>query len=151
MLKYHKMTEDEKYMVTGWEYPGEYAIYNLEPYDTQKEKRTGLANLKNNLYSFYDGEEFIGYSNLYEEEYEVYFGIGVHPLYCGKGYGTKLICMTMELSQKLFPGKPLYIEVRMWNERAIKCYEKAGFILVGDPILKTTDIGTSLFYHMRAN
>lgn len=80
MLTYHQTTEAEKYRITAWEYEGEYAIYNATPYAEQKKKGFGFANPLNHFYSFYAGEELVGFINLYEEETEVFFGIGVGPL-----------------------------------------------------------------------
>ena len=56
--------------------------------------------------------------------------------------------MAWDISQRLFPGKPLYLEVRTWNARAVRCYEKAGFRIVGEPIRQTTSAGDGVFYHM---
>lgn len=150
MLSYHKTTEEEKYIITEWKYDGEYAIYNDEPYEEQKKKKFGFGNPKNNHYSFYDGENLVGFINLYEEETEVFFGIGANPEYCGKGYGQQMTKMAREISGQLFPKKPMYLEVRTWNTRAVKCYEKAGFHIVGEPVKQTTSIGEGVFYHMIA-
>ena len=60
---------------------------------------------------------------------------------------TKAACA---LSHELYPGKPLYLEVRTWNTRAVRCYEKSGFHSVGDPIEQTTPIGKGTFFHMVA-
>ena len=111
----------------------------------------GVANPKNILFAFYEGSELVGFTNLYEEDVEVFFGIGVNPVYCGKGYGQKMTKKTIELSHELFPNKSLYLEVRTWNERAVKCYEKAGFRITGDPIVRPTHIGEGVFYHMVAD
>ena len=54
MLEYHKMTEEEKYCIARWKYPGEYAIYNSLSYEEQKKRGFGFANPENHLYSFYD-------------------------------------------------------------------------------------------------
>lgn len=151
MLKHHRLTEDEKYMITQWKYDGDYAIYNDMPYEEQKKKGFGFANPKNVSFAFYDGEKLVGFTNLYEEEREVFFGIGVNPLCCGKGYGQQMTKRTIELSHLLFPKKPLYLEVRTWNTRAVRCYEKAGFKIVGDPIIQTTHLGEGAFYHMTAD
>ena len=53
-----------------------------------------------------------------------------------------------ESSKKLYPNKPLYLEVRTWNTRAVKCYEKAGFRIDGQAYELTTGIGTGTFYRM---
>ena len=42
----------------------------------------------------------------------------------------------------------MYLEVRTWNTRAVKCYEKAGFRIQGEPIRQATPIGEGVFYHM---
>ena len=52
------------------------------------------------------------------------------------------------LSQRLYPGKPMYLEVRTWNTRAVRCYEKAGFRVVGEPVNRVTLSGEGTFYHM---
>lgn len=105
MLEYHRITESEKYLVTEWKYDGDYAIYNNESYDRQKETGFGFANSKNNFFAFYDDDILVGYTNLYEESTEVFFGIGINPLCCEKGYGQQITIKTIELSHKLFPNK----------------------------------------------
>ena len=51
MLEYHKMTEEEKYCIARWKYPGEYAIYNSLSYEEQKKRGFGFANPENHLLS----------------------------------------------------------------------------------------------------
>ncbi len=148
MLTYHKTTEAEKYHITAWQYDGAYAIYNNDAYENQKARGVGFADPRYNFYSFYDGAALVGFINLYEEETEVFFGIGAAPACCGKGYGQQMTRMAWDISQRLFPGKPLYLEVRTWNARAVRCYEKAGFRIVGEPICQTTPAGDGVFYHM---
>ena len=97
------------------------------PYEEQKKRGFGFANPQNRLYSFHDGTKLVGFINLFEEETEVFFGIGVSPKDCGRGYGQQMTRKACEISQRLFAGKPIYLEVRTWNTRAVKCYEKAGF------------------------
>lgn len=148
MLTYHRTTEEEKYAITEWHYEGEYALYDNPPYEEQKKRCAGFANPRNNFYSFYDGAALVGFINLYEKEREVFFGIGVNPNCCGRGYGQQMTRMACEISQSLFPGKPLYLEVRTWNARAVRCYEKAGFRIDGAPIRQTTSLGEGTFYRM---
>ena len=151
MLTYHKTTDAEALDICDWKYEGDYAIYNKVPYEEQVKLHRGFANPENNFYSFFDGEMLIGYINLIEEETEVFYGIGVNPSFCNKGYGQQISKMACELSHQLYPGKPIYLEVRTWNTRAVRCYEKAGFHVIGDPIKKTTPIGEGLFFHMIAD
>ncbi len=148
MFACHPTTEEEKILITEWKYEGEYSVYNAEPYEEQKKKGFGFANPQNHFYSFYDEKKLIGFINLYEEKTEVFFGIGVKPEECGKGYGSQMTETACKISRRLFPGKPLYLEVRTWNQRAVRCYEKAGFHIAGEPIRQTTSAGEGVFYHM---
>ena len=148
MLKYHKTTEEEKKRIAQWAYPGEYAIYNMPAYAEQKRRGFGLANPENHFYSFYDADRLVGFVNLNEEQDRVFFGIGAAPEACGQGYGQQMTRLACALSGELFPGKPLYLEVRTWNKRAVRCYEKAGFGIEGAPVRRTTTAGDGVFYHM---
>lgn len=151
MLAFHKTTEEEKHAICEWKYEGDYAIYNNASYEEQVRTHRGFADPKNNFYSFCSGTALIGYINLIEEESAVRFGIGVNPAFCGQGYGRAITEKACELAHELYPGKPVCLEVRTWNTRAVRCYEKAGFRIVGEPILKTTPIGEGLFFHMTAD
>jgi hypothetical protein len=64
MLAYHKTTEEEKYIISEWQYEGEYALYNKASYEEDKRTGRGFANPKNNFFSFVDGEELVGFTNL---------------------------------------------------------------------------------------
>lgn len=149
MLTCHKTTEEEKRILCTWTYEGEYAIYNALLYDVQRAEQRGFANPKNNYYSFYDGERLIGYINLVEEAAEVLFGVAVHPRYCSRGYGQAICKAACALSQELYPDKPVALEVRTWNTRAIRCYERAGFRIIGEPVVKTAPGGEGAFFRMR--
>lgn len=72
----------------------------------------------------------------------------MHPELCGKHYGQRMLLIAHEISKKLYPNKPLYLEVCTWNKRAITCYERAGFRIDGQAYELTTEIGTGIFYRM---
>ena len=147
-LHYHEITEEEKEEISRWRYDGEYAIYNLPSYEEMKQQNCGLANPKNHFFSFYEKQCLVGYVNLCPEGKEVFFGIGVKPECCGQGYGQKMTVLASILSEALFPGKPMYLEVRTWNRRAIQCYKKVGFVVQGQEFSQTTGAGEGRFYRM---
>ena len=152
-LTYHIITEDEAREVCSWKYPEEYACYNQPPYEELQQKQAMFCDpvRKNNFYSYYDGGQLIGFTNLSEEEHEVFLGIAVHPDFCNKGYGTSIIETACQISHQLYPGKSLYLVVRTWNKRAIRCYEKAGFVIDGETFELRTYSGIGTFYRMIRN
>lgn len=80
-LSYHPIREDEKQAICEWVYDGEYSIYNLPSYEEMKEKNMGFANpqKEKNFYTYFDNNTLVGFTNILEEETEVFIGIGVNP------------------------------------------------------------------------
>lgn len=148
MLNHHKATEAELQEICRWQYTGAYALYNTVSYEEMKAQKFGFANPAMLVETFYDGDTLVGFCNLFEEDREVFFGIGVEPRHCGRGYGQEMTETMAELSRARFPQKPLYLEVRTWNERAIRCYRKAGFTIDGGILRQQTHAGPGEFYRM---
>lgn len=150
MLRYHIMTEPEKQQVCDWQYDGEYAAYNLPDYAQMQQRQMGFCNpqRQKNFYSYYDGSRLVGFTNLLEEEKAVFVGIGVSPDLCNKGYGRQILTLVRQIAAQLYPNKPLYLEVRCWNRRAIACYQRAGFCIKGEAFEQTTPMGKGSFYRM---
>ncbi|MBO7274937.1 MAG: GNAT family N-acetyltransferase [Clostridia bacterium] len=144
------LSEQAKREICSWQYTGEYAIYNLPSYDDMKAFQRGFMNpaAENQYYGFWDCDVLVGYVKLVECEDCVSVGIGVSPNLCGKHYGRQIMLDIYDISKKLYPDKSLSLEVRTWNKRAIKCYEKAGFRIDGQAYELTTGIGIGTFYRM---
>ena len=149
-LQNHMLTGAEKREICSWKYSGDYAVYNLPSYENMQTKQIGFLNpaREQNYRAFYDGDCLVGFVNIKEEEAEVFIGIGVKPELCNKGYGQRILHETYRISKELHPDKPLYLEVRTWNERVIRCYQKAGFEIVGEPFEQRTGSGVGTFYRM---
>lgn len=149
-LKYRNLTEDDKQQICAWEYTGAYKIYNLSSYDVMKTQQSGFMNPKNekNYFAFLDEDVLVGFANISEKDTEVFIGIGVDPVLCGKHYGRRMLEEAYHISKRLYPKKPLYLEVRTWNMRAVMCYKNAGFRIDGEPYELTTGVGTGTFFRM---
>lgn len=150
MIPRYPLTQAEKREICAWKYAGAYVAYNLPPYEKMLEERTGFCNpqREGNYMAWYWGEQLVGFTNLLEEDQAVFVGIGVKPECCGQGYGQKILEEAYALSKQRCPGKPLYLEVRTWNERAVRCYQRAGFQIVGVPFTQVTGMGPGTFYRM---
>ncbi len=133
MLTRHPLTERHKQEICSWQYPEPYAAYNLPPYEIMQEKQSGFMNpdREKDYHGFSLDGTFVGYANLREKPDGIFIGIGVHPDFCDKGIGRRILQMITDLC----PGKRLYLIVRTWNQRAIRCYERAGFRIVTAPYI----------------
>lgn len=149
-LVYRNLSEEAKHQICAWKYDGEYELYNLPTYEEMQVGQLGFMHPKSekNYYGFWDESILVGFVNILEEKEAVFIGIGVKPDLCGKHYGQRMLLIAYEVSKKLYSNKPLYLEVRTWNLRAVKCYEKAGFGIDGEAYELTTGKGTGTFYRM---
>lgn len=133
----HPLTEPHKQAICQWQYENEYAVYNLPPYEAMQKARSGFANPEraDNYLGWSKDGELIAYTNFSEKTDGIYLGIGVRPDLCGKGCGQKIIRSAAKIAQERYKNKPICLEVRTWNQRAIRCYEHAGFRIVTAPYI----------------
>ena len=143
-MKYDKivkdcMKEDYARQIVEWKYENEYDIYNLPSYDECLEKGYGITkeNRKNDYMVYIIGGEVVFYSNAkLMDNNKVYLGVGLKPKYCGKGYGNYFLTDSVKNIKSRYPNSILYLEVRSWNKRAIKAYEKIGFKIINTVVSK---------------
>lgn len=150
-LKLEKLTKEQAIQISKWKYEGEYRIYNLPDWDTMvKEGYAMCDNIKRGSFISYVNEEdkLVGFTNLLDEESNVFFGIGVNPEYCNKGIGKSIIKLALDVCRIKYPNKPIILEVRTWNMRAVNCYKSQGFEIV-EIKKQTTYIGEGEFYVMK--
>jgi [ribosomal protein S18]-alanine N-acetyltransferase len=150
-LTAHQLTEEQAKEISNWRYIGEYAIYNLPSWDKMVQEKYSLCeNAKRQRYIGYTNEnkELVGFVNLLDEGETVFFGIGINPSYCSKGIGKVITKMALLESEKRFPNKPMVLEVRTWNKRAVNCYKSQGFEII-ETKQQETRIGFGEFYVMR--
>lgn len=144
-------TEEHAIEITNWKYEGEYSIYNLPSWNEIKKNNLSLAkeDKRKNFISFIDdNKELIGFINLLDKGSSIFFGIGIKPDYCGMGIGKEIISLGLEECRNKYSTKPVVLEVRTWNKRAVKCYESQGFKIVETKIQKTY-LGDGEFFVMR--
>jgi len=144
------LTEDDKKEICEWRYEGEYAIYNLPSFEELRETKRGFCSpdREMNYRAFISGGVLVGFTNIMEKGDEVFIGIGVRPDCCGKHFGREILGEACRAAKKRFPDKTLCLEVRIWNERAVRCYQNAGFVFDGEPYEKTTPAGKGVFVRM---
>jgi len=64
-------------------------------------------------------------------DFTLYVAIGEKDCW-GKRYGTTAVKLICEYFDSTFPDQSLLLDVNQNNARAITCYKKCGFVLVGE-------------------
>jgi len=117
VLTARPFSEEDGRAVCTWRYPPPYDVYDLPPWETARARGYGVADA--------------GFFRLRPEDGGVTLGLGLAPEHCGQGLGGALLALCIGAAAARFPGKPLRLEVRAFNARAIRCYRAAGFCETG--------------------
>lgn len=79
-------------------------------------------------------------------------GLGLRPDLCGtrKGIGTQFVRLLAGEAKQQAPHQEIDLEVLVWNERAIRTYQRAGFTIT-DTYERWTPTGMADFHCMVYN
>jgi len=150
-LKLEILTENHVRQICCWKYEGVYSVYNFLDWDTLVKLREGITieeKRKNEFTAVTDeNNNLCGYIRFVENKEFVLVGLGLKPLLCGQGLGNILMELLKNECKKRYNNKKIALEVRSFNKRAIKCYEKSGFETTGI-YQRDTLIGSDKFIKM---
>ena len=136
-MKVREMDEEKAVNILSWRYEKPYDFYNNE--DTAEAR----AELLNGTYHAVEDEEgqLFGFFCTGTSaqvpaghEYGVYdedcidMGLGMHPERTGKGAGHTFCTFILEQIEVRHQDKPVRLTVASFNKRAIRLYEKLGFV-----------------------
>lgn len=124
-------------VLSRWWYEGAYAFYNPEkPYQAEHPDQAAGEDLF--VWLGPDGEVLghISYGPdgriptvegyAYPED-ALDIGLGLRPDLCGRGLGAAYVAECLRFGQEHYGTKRFRLSVVSFNERAVKCYQKAGF------------------------
>lgn len=125
--------EQAREVCNAWIYEGEYAIYNISWADAVQQ-RWSIADERKREIQFrgvFDADNtLIGFFRMTEDDQnEVEIGMGMRPDLCGRGLGKAFVEAVTAYTLQQYPQKKLYLEVRTFNQRAMQCYQKAGYAM----------------------
>jgi len=150
-LRLEEFTESYAKDVCDWKHDGEYSIYNYPTWNKACNDKWGITVEETRKKEFFaivdDYNNLCGYIRLASKNEYALIGVGLKPSLCGQGLGNILMEIIKQQCTKLYPNKIIALEVRSFNERAIKCYKRAGFNVV-DTYKKDTPIGNGEFVRM---
>ncbi len=124
------MNHEAAKQICDWQYNQPYCVYNYLTYNEAVKKQSEIIKAKNanNYLCFWNNKTLVAYTSIILKDEKVYIGIGIAPGFCGQGLGSLYLSQTVLEAQKRYPDKEIWVQVRSWNERAINCYCKCGFI-----------------------
>ncbi len=156
------MTEGEARAIQTWRYEGAYTTYNFDdspdalaelldtrsPYFAVRGERGELVG----FFAYGTAAEVGGETDpaLYADPADrtLAVGLGLRPDLTGKGLGLSFVEAALAFAHERFAPSGFRLFVLDWNARAIRVYERAGFVRVRTRTV-TNRHGTLTFVEMR--
>lgn len=135
-MKITRMTREQAREICGWRYEGEYAVYNFSEWEEAVRQGWSIADDTRRAAEFRavldDRGELEGYFRMDDSAPgELELGLGLRPERCGRGRGADFVRLITEYARGHYPDRKLFLEVRSFNLRAVRCYEAAGYRKTG--------------------
>ncbi|MDQ6422227.1 GNAT family N-acetyltransferase [Paenibacillus sp. LHD-117] len=119
--------------VCEWKYEPPYERFNWPSWEQMQKDEIEFGDpvLRMEQYGAFLDERLtlIGYAQFFPMGNVTRLGLGLRPDLCGLGLGPAAVRRMAEEALMRSPGCEIDLEVQVWNTRAIRAYEKAGFAI----------------------
>lgn len=124
------MTVEAAKQICSWRYEPPYDVYDYLTYEAALNEQAAITKIENadNYICFWNNVILVAYTSVISKDRKIYIGIGIAPQFCGQGMGETFLNQTILECKRRYSGKEIWVQARSWNERAIKCYLKCGFV-----------------------
>lgn len=123
--------------VASWRYPPPYDVYDVPEDASMDAEMRDPRRWGASWFAADDAgsRELAGFLELAASESEsddathvvVEVGLGLRPDLTGRGIGTSFVEAALDFARDRWQPRAFALDVLPWNERAIRCYERAGF------------------------
>lgn len=148
------MTETHAREICRWRYEPPYDIYAWKswPELVQRREEIGDPIIRDEQYASVllgpeDAAPLAGFAQFFPLEGWVRLGLGMQPGLRGRGWGAAMVGAIVREAQRRYPDRAVDLEVLVWNRRAVRTYERAGFV-IEDEYDRPTPTGAGRFYCM---
>ncbi|WP_456274601.1 GNAT family N-acetyltransferase [Bacillus sp. AK031] len=130
MYGFTRMTNDiAEEIAYKWKYQDKYSFYDMT--EDEEDLKEFLESDRAGYYIVKNTDEIIGYFSFEKSDgNELEIGLGMKPGLTGRGMGFQFVKEGVAFALEHYPGRVLVLSVATFNERAIRVYEKAGFVPV---------------------
>ena len=132
-FEFRKMGDEEAQEVAGWRYDPPYSFYDADQDPEDLEELLDADQRGGRYYSVTDDRgELVGFFYFGAEEgagrREVTLGLGMRPDLTGRGMGRGFLLAGLDFARRAFSPDVFRLSVATFNGRAIRAYERAGFV-----------------------
>jgi ribosomal-protein-alanine N-acetyltransferase len=128
-LRIEVMTQDDAETVAQWRYEPPYDFYDADADHRDLAELLDPVRRGDRYYTARDAAgEVIGFFGFGDAGEVVGVGVGLRPDLTGRGFGTSFLEAGLAFARERFAPRRFRLSVAAFNLRAIKVYERAGFV-----------------------
>jgi ribosomal-protein-alanine N-acetyltransferase len=128
ILEIRQMREEEAHQIAAWRYEGQYAFYDADADPGDLALLLSAEHREGRYFSALADGELIGFFGFGTDGGDVVVGLGLRPDLTGRGLGFEFLEAGLDFARERFEPSGFRLSVATFNERAIRVYERAGFV-----------------------
>jgi ribosomal-protein-alanine N-acetyltransferase len=119
---------EEAQRIATWRYEPPYSFYDADADAADLALLLGRESREGRYFSAFSEDALIGFFDLKSDGDDVTIGLGLRPDLTGRGLGLPFVEAGMAFAREQFAPSRFRLSVATFNERAIRVYERAGFV-----------------------
>lgn len=139
-LEFQDLTVDNARVIADtWKYPNEYAFYDMDADPEDYRDFVSPEHWKGQHLQVVSGDDLHGFLVVEPvKEGVATIGLGVRPNLTGQGRGTAFVAACLDHIRRALPQvHTVTLTVAAFNGRAIRAYQRNGFVQVGTHLQET--------------
>jgi ribosomal-protein-alanine N-acetyltransferase len=137
-VEIRQMQEEEAQEIATWRYEPPYSFYDADADPDDLALLLGKETREGRYFSAFAEGALVGSFEFKVDGDDVTIGLGLRPELTGRGLGLEFVEEGMAFARERFGPTRFRLSVATFNERAIRVYERAGFLT-----LRTFDHATN--------
>jgi ribosomal-protein-alanine N-acetyltransferase len=151
-MKFIFTPTNEKYAndIANWHYDDVYSFYDMAADEDDLRILMDTKNWQNTIKAVLnEDDELAGWASFYTQNDEFWLSLGLGADLTGQGLGEEFVseCVKYAVSGNKLVRNTIKLAVALFNQRAIKVYQRAGFVET-NKIIRDTHIGQVDFIEM---
>ncbi len=119
--------------ICQWRYPPPYDFYDMAADPADFAEFMDMGRWNDEPHWAFDDEpgDLAGFLTAQRRPEDLYLGLGLRPSLTGRGIGISFMEACVQTVRGCWPQERLRLDVAVFNQRAIRVYERIGFVPLG--------------------